>query len=394
MSARQVLESFTIDASPAVATGFNPYYRAVDRMHAAGQVIDGRRFVDLASNDYLGIAAHPRLTSAMTDAVRRYGASLCGTPIATGYASLLASLEHELAAFAGVEDSVVFPSCYQANCALFETIAGPADLVLVDHFAHASLIHGIRTCGCVMKPFLHNNMAHLERMLAAQTTHGKVYVVTESVFSTEGSIAPLDRIVQLCERHGAVPVVDDSHGIGVLGAQGHGILQEKRLAPFDGIYTASLGKALAGLGGVVGGPARFVEFLRYRCAGLIYSTALPPACAAAVRAALGVVADEFAERSARLQANRVMLSSALHEAGFEVVEGQSPIASVACGSAEDTFALCRDMFARGVFSTAFVPPSVPPNAGRVRLIPGAKLGASEMERVVAAVSAIGKAVHA
>jgi 8-amino-7-oxononanoate synthase len=382
-----VLNDLKVDRTPALHAGFNPYYHSVAR-DGSGLLVDGIPFIDCASNDYLGLATDPRIARAVGDAVERFGASLCGTPIASGYAQIFQHLERDLANFCGLESAVLFPSCYQANCALFSAIVDSKDVVLVDHYAHASLIHGIRASGCKMKPFLHNDMAHLERLLSSASGYRAVLVVTESVFSTEGTVAPLDRIVELCRRYGAVPVVDDSHGLGVVGRKGSGILEEKNIADFEGICTASLGKALANAGGMIAGPARLIDYLRYSCPGLIYSTALPPSSVGGLIAALDIVREEFPVRRARLYSNRNRIATVLRDRGFTVAGGDSPIISVLCGSAKATFSLARRLHEKGIFSTPFIPPSVPEGKGCIRLIPNAGLSEGAVDQIVASISSL------
>ena len=293
MKPSKVYESLAMDMSLADRTGFNPYYLKMVRGGRGELKVDQKGFFDLASNDYLGLATNPRIKTAMIDAVNRFGSSFCGTPIAAGYAAILAELESSIAGMTGLEAAVIFPSCYQANSSLFCSIADANDVVAVDHFAHASLIQGIRASGARIKPFLHNDTHHLEKQLAAAQSHRRIFVVTESVFSTEGSIAPFDEICRLCAQYNAIPIVDDSHGIGVIGKNGRGILEYKNIRGYDGIYTASLGKALANAGGVIAGRADFIEYLRYNCSGLIYSTALAPVNAGGLLASIAIILDEF-----------------------------------------------------------------------------------------------------
>jgi 7-keto-8-aminopelargonate synthetase-like enzyme len=369
----QFYEQLKRDRAPLEGLRFNPYYQPNHGLNAGRPLIRGETYFDLASNDYLGLASDPRVHEAMIAAIRQYGSSLCGTPIATGYAQCLAELECSLARFVGLESAVIFPSCYQANLALFSTVAASQDIIFVDHYAHASLAHGIKCVGCKVKPFLHNNLAHLERQLAASGAFRQIFVVTESVFSTEGSVAPLKAIVDLCRPHDAIPVVDDSHGIGVLGQTGRGILEEQGVADYPGVYTASLGKALAHAGGMVSGPQALIDALRYSCPGLIYSTALPPAGAGGILRVLEIIRKEFGRLKDALWRNHSRLVESLRGLGFELAPAQAPIAAIRCGSTEDTLRLAERFFEHHILATAFVPPSVPPEAGVLRLIVGAKL---------------------
>ncbi|HUI92460.1 MAG TPA: pyridoxal phosphate-dependent aminotransferase family protein [Chitinivibrionales bacterium] len=388
MKPSTLYQSLKTDLSLAVRAGFNPYYQKLERGGAGRLKADRAPLFDLASNDYLGLAADPRVKAAMAEAVNRCGASFCGTPIAAGYAGILAELEAGIAAITGLESAVAFPSCYQANNSLFSSIAGAGDAVIVDHYAHASLIQGIRASGACVKPFLHNNTDHLEKQLAASRSFRRVFVATESVFSTEGSIAPFDVINDLCGRYDATAVIDDSHGIGVIGKNGRGILEHAGISGFEGIYTASLGKALAGTGGVIAGREALTGYLRYNCSGLIYSTALVPSAAASVLASMKIISDEFAVRGKKMWDNHALLKAQLTDAGFALAGGEAPIAAVMCGSSERTILLAKLFFENGIFSTPFIPPSVPPEQGVLRLIIGAKVDeadARELERRVAAI---------
>ncbi|RCK80333.1 MAG: 2-amino-3-ketobutyrate coenzyme A ligase [Candidatus Ozemobacter sibiricus] len=383
-----------LDARLAQEAGFNPYYRHLQSGLNDPVRLDGREFLNLAANDYLGLAADPRVGRAIAAAVARYGASLCGTPIATGCVDLLRALEQRLAAFVGLEDGVVLPSCYQANNGLFSAVAGKEDVILIDHYAHSSLIEGAKAVGCKIRPFLHNDVEHLASLLGKVRGHRQAFVVTESVFSTEGSIAPLAAMVEVCERFGAVPVVDDSHGIGVLGANGRGVLEHFGLTDFPGIYTASLGKALANAGGLIAGRRSLIEHLRYFCPHLIYSTALPPGVAAGVEAVLDILAAEFPARRRLLWEHRDTLRRGLTAAGFTVMAGEAPINSVLAGSAVQTLRLARAFYEAGLLTTPFVYPSVPLSEGRVRLIAGAGLTLARVQAAVAALPAIARAWQA
>lgn len=390
MSTVALQEDLRVDRSVLEEAGFDPYYRTLPGLQNNRPWIDRQPFLDLASNDYLGLASDPRVIEPMCAALRQFGASMCGTPIATGYASLFRDLEQALARFIGLEDAVVFPSCYQANTSLFAALARPTDAILVDHYAHASLVHGIRAVGCKVKPFLHNDPEHLEKQLAASQSFPRVFVVTETVFSTEGSVAPLRAILERSTRYGAILVIDDSHGLGVLGHRGHGGLEAARVGRFDGIYTASLGKALANAGGVVAGKRTVIEVLRYSCPGLIYSTALPPVVAAGVLAALDVIESDFPTLRETMWRNHREFLAGLKSAGFKASERPAPIVPLHAGSTAATIRLAKVLFQQGILSVPFVPPSVPEGRGTVRLIVGAKFDESAMSQLKTALALAGQ----
>lgn len=379
----------SVDESLAEITGYNPYYLTLESGLKERVLVKDRNMIDFASNNYLGLATDNRVKHAAREAIQNYGVSLCGTPIATGYIDLYQRLGEKLSRFVGVEATLIFPSCYQANNGLFQCIAGPEDLIVVDRLAHSSLIQGIKSSGSKIRPFLHNNLEYLKGILQRSASYRQVFVVTESVFSTEGSIAPFKEIVQLCETYQAIPIIDDSHGIGVLGKSGRGILEEQEIEGYRGIYTASLGKALANSGGIICGEKRLIDALKYTCSHLIYSTALTPAVLAGIEEVLDIIHLEFGEMKEKLVTYQRQIYQALLEGGFQVGSSKTPINSIQAGSRERTFILARKLYERGILSTVFIEPSVPIHEGRVRLIAGANLSQETIAEAVAILKRVG-----
>jgi len=378
-----------LDESLVRTTGFNPYYIDIESGLDEKVVINGNKMINLASNNYLGLATDIRVKEAAIGAIQKYGTSLCGTPIATGYIELYKRMEAKLSNFIGMEETIILPSCYQANNGLFNSVAGREDLIIIDRFAHSSLIQGIKAVGCKIRPFLHNNLEHLAGILQRSSGYRQVFVVTESVFSTDGSIAPFKEIVDLCEKYNAMPVIDDSHGLGVLGASGKGILEAQKIDDYQGLYTASLGKGLANSGGIISGDKRVIKYLKYYCPHLVYSTALTPPVLAGIEAVLEIIHLEFKALIKRLDLYKQEIFTGLHEAGFAVVSNNTPINSIKTGSKENTFATAKRLFANGILTTPFIEPSVPVNEGRVRLIAGANLSQDTIEEAVAVIKRIG-----
>jgi len=358
----------TLDRSLVDEIGFNPYY----------QIMDRDKYIDLASNNYLGLANDIRVKKGSLAAIEQYGTSMCGTPIATGYISLFEQLERRLSSFVGLEETIIFPSCYQANNGIFATMADKDDVIIVDRNAHSSLIQGIKAVGCKINPFLHNDMNHLEKILTRSQGYKKIFVITESVFSTEGSIAPLDEISALCERFSALSIVDDSHGIGVLGKNGGGILEHLKLTNYQGIYTASLGKALANSGGMVAGNRKIIEVLRHYCPQLIFSTAITPATLGGINGALNVIETDFEVLSKKLWHYKELIN----QSGDYFMKSQAPINAILTGSAKNTLMLAKILFEYGIFTTPFIEPSVPKNEGVVRMIAGAGLKEEQVQYAI------------
>ncbi len=348
-----------LDRSLVEGISFNPYY----------QITNKHKYIDLASNNYLGLAEDSRIKSAAIQAIEVYGTSMCGTPIATGYIDLFEKVEKKLSDFVGLEETIIFPSCYQANNGIFSMLVENEDVILVDRYAHSSLMQGIKSVGCKVIPFMHNDMDHLEKVLKRSQSYNNIFVVTESVFSTEGSIAPLDRILALCEKYNAMSIVDDSHGIGVIGENGKGVLEHFHIKDFDGIYTASLGKALANSGGMVSANKKTIEVLRHYCPHLIYSTAITPASLGGILAALDVIEKDYEKLKAVLGDYKNTICQATNL----FIDSLTPINALRTGGANTTLLVTKKLFEQGIYTTPFIEPSVPKNEGVVRMIAGAGL---------------------
>ena len=379
---KRFYDAHILDDRVARVAGFNPYYPNIQSGLDDPIIIDGKEFINLASNNYLGLSCDPRVIEAAVEGVKKYGVSMCATPVASGYSDLFREAEEKLSEFAGVEDSVIFPSCYQANNGLFQAIAGTDDLILIDRFAHSSLIEGIKVVGCKYRPFRHNDVNHLEEILKKSSRFNQVFVVTESVFSTEGSIAPFKEINNLCEKYDAIPVVDDSHGIGVIGENGKGILEYSGITKYNGIYTASLGKALAASGGMVGAKKSLIHYLRYSVSHLIYSTAVLPGSMSALLTVIQIIQNEFQPMAVRMWDYSRQISDALMLSGILLTNSSTPIRSICSGNSVETLKLARKLYELGILTTPFIYPSVPENEGRIRLIAGANLKISSIDYVV------------
>ena len=361
--------------------GYDIYYPSIGSELGDPFFVNQRYAINMATNNYLGLANDPRIKEAYIDGIHKYGTSMCATPIAGGYTDQFEEVEAALAPFIGVEGLLLYPSCYQANNGLFCALATKDDLVLFDRGAHSSLIQGIMPVCCAKYPFAHNDPDALEYLLKKKTGYAHVFVVTESVFSTEGSIAPFAEIYALCKKYGATAVVDDSHGIGVLGAHGGGILDHCRITDYDGLYTTSMGKAMANNCGVVGAPRKVIDYMRYLSSHLVYSTAVAPCILTGLLRTLDILEFEYLERIARVYRYRDLIRDSLRRAGFAVVDGSAPINSIDAGSSEDTVRVSKALMSRGVLTTPFIFPSVPRNKGRVRLIAGANLGETTISYV-------------
>lgn len=381
---------FKLDKSIVKKINFNPYYNEIQSELGNNITVNNNKYINLAANNYLGLANDKRIKQAAMNAINKYGLSLCGTPIATGYTDLFKSVEKKISNFIGLDDAIIFPSCYQANNGLFNIIVNQEDIVFVDHYAHSSLIQGIKNAGCKISPFLHNNINHLENLLKKSKEYKNAFVVTESVFSTEGNIAPINEIYKLSNKYNAKLIIDDSHGIGVIGENGKGILDYYNINNFNGIYTASLGKAIANSGGVICGDKVLIEYLRYNIPHLIYSTAIVPSILGGILKTIEILEKDFIKISKRMFNIKDIIKNTLKKSGFNILESKSAINSIFGGNREITIMIAKLFFKENILVTPFIEPSVPINKGVVRLIAQANLNKKTISEVVNKIKRIGK----
>jgi 7-keto-8-aminopelargonate synthetase-like enzyme len=263
---------------------------------------------------------------------------------------------------------------------MFVALTSEDDVIIVDMRAHSSIMQGIKSVRCKVYPFRHNDVDHLEKILSRSAACARRFVVTDSVFSTDGDLAPIDAIVKLCARYDAIPIVDDSHGFGVLGKTGRGVFEHFGIKKFGGIYTASLAKAFANNGGVLAGSFETLEYLRHCCPHLAYSTAVPPAILGGILGALDAIEKDFEQLSEKMWNYRQRIRSSVTEAGMTLLEGASPINAVFTGNVRNTLLLSKALYEKGVLSMAFIEPSVPQGECLVRLVASAGLEANKIER--------------
>lgn len=379
------LNDFLKNKREVEAIGFNPYFNVIQSDLSDRIIIDNKEFINFASNNYLGLANDERIKEASIEAIKKYGVSLCGTPIACGYIDLFKNIEKKLARFVGSEDALIFPSCYQANNGIFSTLVNKNDIIIFDRYAHSSLIEGIKLTQAKARYFLHNDVADLENIIKKSANYSNRYIVTESVFSIEGSIAPVDEIIPLCNKYDAKLIIDDSHGIGVLGKSGKGVLEHFNIKEFNGVYTASLGKALANAGGIIASKNEVIDFLRFYTPHLIYSTAITPATLGGIEKTLDIIENEFCILKEKLFLYKKIIKEALVNSNFNIVDSSAPINSINSNSKENTIRITKDFYDKGLFVTPFIEPSTPLNKCKIRLIAGANL---KKETILEAVNII------
>jgi 8-amino-7-oxononanoate synthase len=331
--------------------------------------------IDLASNDYLGLGDNPEVQDAACAAVRQWGVGATGSRLVTGTTELHLALESELASFVGAESGLVFSSGYTANLGVVAAMSGRGSLVLSDSASHASLVDACRLSRADVEVYDRRDLASVSRLLSTRTQE-RALVVTDSVFSADGDLAPLRELHMLCRRHSALLVVDEAHGVGVRGAGGRGLVHELGLAGEpDILITATLSKSLAAQGGVVLGPSVVRDHLIDTARPFIFDTGLAPAAVGAARAALAVLERE-PERAQAVRDNAARLASIVG-----VDKPESAVVSVVLGDAERAYDAAQEAFRRGLHVGCFRPPSVPQGTSRLRLTARATLTERDLETV-------------
>ncbi|HEX9094299.1 MAG TPA: pyridoxal phosphate-dependent aminotransferase family protein [Coriobacteriia bacterium] len=327
---------------------------------------DGREMVMLASYSYLGLIGHPRIDAAAIAAVEKYGSGAGGVRLLTGTSDLHEQLEARIASFAKREDSCVYSSGYVTNIAIITGLTGPGDLVLMDKLDHASIVDGCLLSGSKWKTYRHNDMAHLEKLLAeARGQYSTMLVVADSVFSMDGDIMDLPATRALCDRFGARLMVDEAHSVGSLGATGHGIEEHFGMPGSIDFKMGTLSKSIPSIGGYCAGEHDVIDFLRHFSRPFIFSAALPPAQTAAALEAFNVIEDE-PERVVRLHEQSAKYTAGLKAQGWDTMCSTTCVVPVMVGDEMKTMDLTRMLFDRGVFVCPIVHPAVPRGTDRLR----------------------------
>ncbi|HVB14458.1 MAG TPA: glycine C-acetyltransferase [Candidatus Dormibacteraeota bacterium] len=353
--------------------------------------IGGQRFINLCSNNYLGLNTHPHLIEAAIAATKQWGAGSGAVRTIAGTQLLHEELERKLAEFKGTPAALTLPSGFTANLAVLGSVLGEADAVVSDELNHASIIDGIRLTKARRYLFSHKDMTRLEERLVEARRDGarRVLVVTDGVFSMDGDIAPLPEIVGLAEAHGAAVMVDDAHGSGVLGRNGRGSVSHFQLEGRVQIQVGTLSKAVGVLGGYVAGSQELRDTLIHSGRPFLFSTSQPPAVVAACIAALEVMEQE-PQLQVRLWENARHFKAGLEELGFDCGASETPITPVIVGAAERAVSLSQELRRRGVFATAIGFPTVAQDRGRVRTIVTSAHTEEQLDRALAAFAEAGR----
>ncbi|MBD1373198.1 glycine C-acetyltransferase [Hazenella sp. IB182357] len=340
--------------------------------------INGKKVIQLSSNNYLGLTTHPKLKEAAITAVKKYGAGTGSVRTIAGTFDMHEAFERDLAKFKHTEAALVFQSGFTANVGVLASILTENDVVISDELNHASIIDGIRLTKAKRRIYRHVDMEDLENALKETQSARVRFVVTDGVFSMDGDIAPLPQIVALCEKYNAIIMVDDAHASGVLGRNGRGTVDHFDLNGRVHIQVGTLSKAVGVLGGYVAGPKVLRDYLIHRARPFLFSTSHPPAVTAACQAALDVLQSE-PERIEKLWANTRFFKSEMKKRGFDIGVSETPITPIIVGDDELTMKLSDRLLEEGIYAQGIAFPTVPTGKARVRTIVTADHSREELE---------------
>ncbi|HXG31205.1 MAG TPA: 8-amino-7-oxononanoate synthase [Thermodesulfobacteriota bacterium] len=356
--------------------------------------IDGRRYILLGSNNYLGLTTHPKVKEAARLALERYGTGSGGSRLVSGSTDLHRELEERIASFKKTEAAILFSSGYLANVGTISALVGPGDIIYSDELNHASIIDGCRLSHAEIRVYKHRDLDHLGFLISSDRTRGgKKLIVTDTVFSMDGDLAPLSELVEIAEQHSAMLMVDEAHATGVLGKRGSGAIEHFGVEDRVPIVMGTLSKAVGSLGGYVAGSRRLIDFLRNRARTYIFDTSLPASSLAASIAAIDIIEFE-PERRKHLWNLIERLKSGLRGIGLNVLPSNSAVIPVLVGEAQTALDFARVLRENGVFTPAVRPPSVPPGMCRIRATLMATHNEGHIEHVLCAFKAAHDSVTA
>ena len=349
----------------AKALGYYPYFKPVSTAEDTEVIIEGHKVLMLGSNNYLGLTTHPKVVEAAVEAVRKYGTSSCGSRFLNGTLDLHRRLEERLAEFLRREAALVFSTGFQTNLGTISALVGKGDVVISDKWNHASIVDGARLSYGEFRRFRHNDMGDLEKVLKDCPEEAGKLIVVDGLFSMEGDLSPLDEITKLAKRYGARVMVDDAHGLGVMGEHGRGTAEHFGVEDEIDLVMGTFSKSFASLGGVIAGDAYVIEYIQHHARSMIFSASMPPAAVAAVLASLEIIEKE-PERRKQLWKNARKMLHGLKELGFDTGCSQTPVIPIVVGDMFKALEMWKRLFEAGVYVNVVLPPAVPPDRALLR----------------------------
>tara|TARA_Y100001934_G_scaffold169142_1_gene201059 strand:- start:838 stop:2019 length:1182 start_codon:yes stop_codon:yes gene_type:complete len=359
-------EQLTNELAEIRAAGLYKGERVIDTPQAARVSVGDRSVLNMCANNYLGLASHPEVIEAARAALDEWGYGLASVRFICGTQAIHKQLENKLSDFLGMEDTILYTSCFDANGGLFETLLGADDAVISDELNHASIIDGVRLCKAKRFRYKNNDMADLAAQLEAAKGARRILIVTDGLFSMDGYLANLPAICDLADEHGALVMVDDSHAVGFMGERGRGTHEHHGVMDRIDIITGTLGKALGGAsGGYTSGRAEIIEYLRQRSRPYLFSNTVAPSIVAASIKSIDLL-NESTELRDRLEANTNYFREQMAGSGFDILEGTHPITPIMLGDAALASRFADAMLEKGVYVIGFSFPVVPQGKARIR----------------------------
>lgn len=375
-------------AEEAKAAGLYPYFIPMSGNEGTTAIYQGRHIIMCGSNNYLGLTTHPKVRTAAQEAIREYGTSCTGSRFLNGTLEMHLELEQELADWVGKDASLVFSTGMQVNLGVISALVGRSDVVILDKDDHASIVDGARLAWGKSKRFRHNDVADLERVLQSIPEEQGKLVVVDGLYSMEGDIAPLPDIVPLCKKYGARLMIDDAHAMGVLGG-GKGTAAHFGLVDEIDLIMSTFSKSFASLGGFIAGDKQVIDYIQHSARSLIFSASIPPANAAAARAALRVMKEE-PERIARLNQIGEKMRNGYRALGFDIGHSQTPVIPIIIGDDTRTFIAWRMLLDAGVYVNAIIAPATPPGRQLLRTSYMATHTDEQLDQVLETFAQVGK----
>jgi 8-amino-7-oxononanoate synthase len=368
--------------------GVYPYFLPLAETEGTEVVYHGKRLIMCGSNNYLGLTTHPKVREAAIEAIRRFGTSCTGSRFLNGTLEMHEQLEGELAKWVGKEDSLIFSTGMQTNLGTISALVGRGDYVILDKDDHASIVDGARLGYGKVERYQHNDMAHLDTVLQSIPESAGKLVVVDGLFSMEGDLAPLPDMIPIVKKHGARLMVDDAHGMGVLGG-GRGTVIQQGVNDDVDLVMSTFSKSFASLGGFIAGKADIIHYIKHCACSFIFSASAPPANIAAALAALHVMQEE-PERIARVILNGEKMRKGFKELGFNTGSSVTPVIPIIIGDDELTFLTWKRLFDNGVFVNPVISPAVPPGRQLLRTSYMATHTDEQLDRVLHIFESVGK----
>ena len=372
-------------------SGLYPYFRVLQSGQDKEVIIDGKKVLMFGSNNYLGLTSHPKTKEAAIAAIKKYGSGTAGSRFLNGTLDIHIELEEKLAKFVGKEEAITYSTGFQTNLGVISGVIGRTDCIIIDEQDHASLIDGTRLAFGKVYKYKHNDMESLEKVLIKQNDYKLKLIILDGIFSMEGDIAKLDRVVELAKKYNASIMLDDAHGLGVLGKKGRGTADHFGVTDQIELITGTFSKSLATVGGFVAGSKEIINVLKHTSRSFIFSASLPPASTASVIAALKVIEEE-PEIVQHLWENANLAIELFNHYGIDIGNSETPIIPVYIRDNEKTFLLTKMLLDEGIFVNPVISPAVPPEHSLLRFSLMSTHTKDQIEYTIEKIHSVGKQI--